>query len=175
MAKSDLLLGNNIPFVEAAHVDGKQRPTAILLRTSFTTGDKGAALGIAYAWHNPNNKIDSCHYVVDEGTIIRCVPDKVIAKPMGHIIYKSSISVNICYDPIEGPVFDVVDRTAGLVARLCLLYKINFKVLTISEENRWVKHRWRSRGGIILKTVGEFPTDDFFASIKHSIEAFDRR
>lgn len=171
MRKSSTLLGKNIPFVQAAHIDGKQRPTAVLLRTSWTTGDKGAANGIAQAWHNPNNRVDSCHYVVDEFQTIRCVPDKIDAFH-STLQHKGAISINVCHDPPFAPEPSVVCRAAHLTARLCKLYRIPVRILDDVDEKRWLNHKWRSRGGIILKTVGDFPADDFFASVEVEYEGF---
>jgi len=170
MRKTPKLLGTNIPFVQAAHVGDKQRPTAILLRTSFTTGDKGAALGIANAWHRAYNKKESCHYVVDEFQAIRCVPDKVEALN-GTGLVKGVISIDVCYDPPQGPVDAVYRRTSVQVARLCKLHRIRPVVLSDDEEARWLKHRWKSRGGIILKTVGDFPADWLSISVVNEMES----
>lgn len=161
MRKSDELLGTNTPLVEAAHVGGRQRPKAILIRTSWTTGDKGAANAIAQAWHISTNRQDSCHYVVDEAQTIRCVPDKFeafYATPRK----KGIISINICHNPPEPPDPEILYRLTKLTARLCRLYNIRVRILTEDEEERWLKHSWKSRGGIILRTVGAFPTKDFF-------------
>lgn len=165
MLKSASLLGKNIPLVEAAHYGGRQRPTAILIRTSWTTGDRGAANGIAQAWHNPNNQVDSCHYVVDEAQTIRCVPDKIQAFHMAGA-YKGAISINVCHDPPMSPNEETMHRVVKLTSRLCKLYRIPIRVLNRSETERWLNRPWKYRGGIILKTVGEFPADNFFSSVK---------
>jgi len=165
MHKKAALLGKNIPFVEAAHYGGRQRPTSILIRTSWTTGDGGAANGIAQAWHNPNNRVDSCHYVVDEKQTIRCVPDKLEAFHSGSD-YKGTVCINVCHNPPVPPKDTIVFRTAKLTARLCKLYRIPVRILSISEEQRWIKHSWKSRGGIILKTAGDFPIQKFLASVE---------
>lgn len=172
MAKSNALLGTNIPFVQAHHVGRKQRPTAIVLRTSFTTGEAGAANGIAQAWHNPNNKVDSCHYVIDEFQVLRCVPDKIEAKSVSTSIYKNSITINVCYDPSTRPLDQVVFKTAKQVARLCKLYGIRVALLDDDQKLRWLHHQWRRRGGIIMATVGDFPTDEFFSIVKTDYERF---
>ena len=161
MRKSASLLGTNIPLVEAAHHGGRQRPTAILLRTSWTTGEGGAANAIAQTWHNVNNRVDSCHYVVDEAQVIRCVPDKIQAFHLAKE-YKGAISINVCHNPPQGPDVATVLRAAKLTARLCKLYRIPVKMLRLSEEERWLRHPWKSRGGIILRTSGDFPIDKFF-------------
>ena len=166
MSKSTLL-GKNIPFVEAAHHGGKQKPKAILLRTSWTTDEQGAANGIAQAWHNPRSRIDSCHYVVDVSQTLRCVPDKVVAFPF-YTGYQGAISINVCHDPPTGPTELTLNRAAKLTARLCKLYSIPVRILSDEQEQRWLKHQWRRRGGIILKTVGEFPADEFFTMIERN-------
>jgi hypothetical protein len=171
MRKSTSLRGSHVPFVEAAHHGRKQRPTAILLRTSWTTGDSGAAYGIAQAWHNPNNKVESCHYVVDTARVIRCVPDKVEALPLSES-YKGAISINVCYDPPFQEDILVVLRTAELTARLCKLYHIPIRILDDVDEERWKNRRWRSRGGILLKTIGGFPTKDFLTFVGEEYKDF---
>jgi hypothetical protein len=162
---------SSIPLVQAANYGGRQRPTAVLLMTSWTTGDKGAANGIAQSWHNPNNRVESSHYVIDEAQTIRCVPDKIEALN-NERSYKGAISINVCHDPPFGPLPEVMCRTAQLTARLCRIYRIPVRVLSRSEEERWMRHKWRSRGGILLKTVGYFPTDEFFASVENKYKGF---
>lgn len=165
MRKSSLLLGDNIPFVQAAHIDGKQRPSSVLLHTSWTTGRAGAANGIAQAWHNPNNRKDSSHYVIDQSTILRCVPDKVSSiRTAGE--YKGAISINVCYDPPEIPNLETVERAARLTARLCTLYHLPVRILDEDQEAKWLQHKWRRRGGIILKTAGVFSAADFLLDVK---------
>jgi len=53
---------------------------------------------------------------------------------------------------------------AQLTARLCKLHKI--RVSIVDNEFYWLKHKWKYRGGIILKTVGDFPTNDFLNCVK---------
>jgi hypothetical protein len=170
MRKSASLRGQHVPFVEAVHHGRKQRPTAILLRTSWTTGDPGAAYGIAQAWHNPNNKFESCHYVVDTSKTIRCVPDKIEAFPFGAKSHRNTISINVCYDPPFVEDMLVVMRAAELTARLCTLYRIPLCILDEEQSARWWRHSWRSRGGILNKTVGDFPTQQFFTFVEHEYE-----
>lgn len=168
MRKTSSLLGKNIPLVEAAHYGGRQRPTAVLIRTSWTTDNAGAANGIAQAWHSPNNREDSCHYVVDESQTIRCVPDKIQAYSTKSF-YKGYISINVCHDPPLPPTVATVLRAARLTARLCKLYRIRVRILNDLEEERWIRHSWKSRGGIILKTAGDFPADTFLAYVHKQI------
>ena len=166
MPKSAELIGKNIPFVQAHHVGGKQRPTAIVIRTSWTTGDAGAAHAIAQAWHNPYNKIDSCHYVIDKQQTIRCVPDKVAARSVYTSIYRNAITINVCYDPPEIPSDMVIVRTAKQAARLCRLHRIKLRILDKEQELKWLKRPWKTNGGIILATAGSFPVHDFFDRVQ---------
>jgi hypothetical protein len=165
MRKSATLLGESIPYVEAVHRGKRQRPTAVLIRTSWTTDLRGAANGVAQAWHNPYNRIESCHYVIDEAVVLRCIPDKIQAFPT-KANHKGAISINVCYDPPVMPMFTTMCLAAEQTARLCKLYRIPVRLLSEADEERWMKHKWRSRGGIILKTAGDFPTEKFFASVE---------
>lgn len=172
MRKPASLLGTEIPFVEAVHRGTRQKPTAVLLRTSWTTGDPGAANGIAQTWHNPNSKLESCHYVVDTQRVIRCVPDKVEAFPISKENYKGAVSIDICYDPPFVEDMLVVMRAAELTARLCKLYRIPLRILDEEETASWRRHSWRRRGGILNRTVGDFPTDYFFTFVGHEYKGF---
>jgi hypothetical protein len=169
-----ILQGHHIPLVEAAHFGGRQKPSAILIRTSWTTGDRGAANAIAQAWHNPYNRVDSCHYVVDDAQTLRCLPDKVVAFP-GFPEHKGAISINVCHDPPELPTFLTLRRAVILTARLCKLYDFPVRLFDKADEERWLKHKWWYRGGIILKTAGDFPADKFLASVKRERNNIDRK
>jgi hypothetical protein len=173
MPKSDALLGTNIPFVQAHHVGPKQRPTAIVLRTSFTTGIKGAALGLANAWHYPNNRIDSCHYAVDEFQVIRCIPDRLSCQSAYTDCYKNSITINVCYDPPDEPSDLTMHRTAKQVGRLCRLHRIKVRMLDSDQEKQWIVHPWKRRGGIVIATSGDFPINRFLSSVQEAYRSFD--
>jgi hypothetical protein len=161
MRKSLELQGVSIPFVQAAHVGLRQRPSAILLRTSWTTDYHGAANGIAQAWHNPRNEFNNCHYVVDEERSIRCIPDNVGSR--GGI--KRTISINVCYDPPSAPRLMTVEHAARLTARLCKLHRIPPRLLSPSDVEDWLKRKWKRNGGVILETAGDFPLQHFFYSL----------
>lgn len=173
MTRQSILKGENIPFIQAYHVGPKQRPTAVVLRTSFTTGDAGAALGIANAWHNPNNREDSCHYVVDRLKTFRCIPDRFACKSTRPPGYKRCIVINVCYNPPEGPEDLVLHRAAKQTARLCKLHRIRLRVLDEEQERLWSRHPRKFRGGIVLATAGEFSTDRFFDSVQNEYRKFD--
>jgi hypothetical protein len=175
MRKSPVLLGNYIPYVEAAHSGGRQKPTALIIRTSWTTDHAGAANGIAQAWHNPRNKFASSHYVVDESTVLRCVPDKIQS---GDTMtrYKGAVSIMVCHDPPKEPKPTTVSLAAQLAARLCVLYKIPTRQLDNADQMDWGMHRRKRRfGGIILETVGPFPANDFFVFVRDNAETFNRK
>lgn len=158
MPKPDLL--NNIPFVEAAKTAGKKRPSAIVVRTSWTSSDTGAANAIAQTWHSPNNVHDNSNYVVDDARVIRCMPDNVVST-FAKKGFRGAISVNVCHDPPEPPTTATLERTAKLVARLCKKNHIRPEVLARPAEKRWHTHQWRHRGGIIIATTGDFPISIF--------------
>lgn len=173
MPKSDKLLGKQIPYVQASNVGAKQKPTAIVLRTSFTTSDFGAALGIAMAWHSPSN-LDSCHYVIDELQAFRCISDNIMSSSISTVdVNRRAITINLCYDPPELPSEQLVYRTSKHVARLCRLHRIKLRVLDSQQKHRWIEHPWRSRGGIIIDTSGGFPTNEFLSSVKEEHKKFD--
>lgn len=158
MPKPDLL--GNVPLVEAAKTAGKKRPSAIVLRTSWTSSGAGAANAIAQTWHSPNNKHDNCNYVVDDKRVIRCMPDDMVST-FAHRGFRGAISVNVCHDPPFSPTAVTLQRTAKLVARLCKKNHIRPVVLTKPAERRWHAHQWRRRGGIIFATTGTFPESTF--------------
>lgn len=164
----------NIPFVEAQHVGGKQKPTAIVISLSMTTSEKGAALGIANYQHRFDSPRKSAHYVVDEAVTYCCIPDNVAAYGNPH----RTINVQICAQPHEdvplwenGTAAPVMHRAAVLVADLMVLYKIRPKNLRGSSEERWFKHRWRRRGGLIIKVTGTWPYEVFLDDVKAEIAA----
>ena len=137
-----------IVFVEAKNVGPKQRPTTILVKPSFTTGDPGAANGIAQAWHKKYSRLDSCHYVVDEKQTIQCVPVRKASFPYGAGAFTNAITINMCYDPPSRPSNLVMFHTANLVAHLCKEHRIKLRFLDDEQILRWGEHKWKSRGGI---------------------------
>lgn len=174
MPKSMLLLGDNIPLVEAYYTGLKQRPTAIVLRTSFTTGEYGSAFAIAKTWHQSWNKEDSCHYVIDEMQTIRCVKDNLECKSVYTPgLNKRAIVINVCHEPPFEPLERVVYRTSKQVARLCRLHRIKLRLLDAEAQQKWLDRPWKRRGGIILATVGDFPTNRFITSVQEEYKKFD--
>lgn len=164
-----------VPFVEARHQSSKQRPTAIELSFSYTTSDEGAALGIAYAWHKSKTSYEPSHYVVDEATVYRCVPDKIVAG-IPEYSEPRAIRVQICAQPISGSQFwddtehaKVLHRAAKLLAELCWTHKIPIVFLNEDDKNRWRAWRRRGRGGIFLREylpAENFPAMTFLSDIK---------
>lgn len=153
-------------FVQAHNVGPKQKPTTILVKPSFTTGRKGAANGIAQAWHKAYNKVDSCHYVVDEKQTLHCVPDDRSAFPYGYMPFTNAIVVNMCYDPPNRPTNAVLLNTAKLIAQLCKEHKIKPKLLDDEQVSYWGKKKRRSRGGIDVLDCWPVPETDFEIYIK---------
>lgn len=160
-----------MPFIEARYQGGKQNPTAIILRGTMTTSDVGAALGFAQMWHRSPDPWKSGHYTVDEGSRYRCVLDDVVAgdKTCND---KGAIRIAVCGEPFSRTEFwneeahrAVLFRTAKLVAELTLLHKIKVTYLTDSKLEKWRKHPWRSRGGIIIDTPEGWPWQAFMNEV----------
>lgn len=159
----------NYPFVQAKHVGDTQRPTAIVLSLSNTTSDRGSALAIANYHHGPVAPRKSYHYIVDEGKTYRCVPVNVAAYGNPY----RAINVHICAQPHEsvpmwedGSATTVMYRAADLIADLMLAYRIPARNLTGAAEEKWRKHRWRRRGGLIVHVEGAWPYTSFLGDVK---------
>jgi hypothetical protein len=167
-----------MPFVEAHNKGRKQRPTAIVLRSSFTTSEKGAALGIANNLHKRNAPNESYHYIVDEATTYRGVWDNVTSY-YGAEDPRGALSINMCSQPVmdasfwdDGEHVKVLDRTVDLVAQLVLAYKIPVRYLDVEDQLRWSKFKTRRRGGLIVRVAGEWPYDQFLSNVKTQIAFF---
>lgn len=149
----------NVPFVEARSIGGKQMPTTIALRVSFTPSTKGAALAVAHHWHRSSLPIDSCHYVLDREMVYRCVPDRIMAQSLG-FLQKGSIWINLCCEPTEdindwfkAPRSEVLDLAADLTAQLCLAYKIR----PVLRDEIAPRSLFNRKSGIIVRIPGAFP------------------
>lgn len=155
-----------MPFVEAHYQFGKQKPKQIILRGTFTTSNKGAALGIAQVWHSSQEPWTSGHYTIDDETRFRCVPDHVIAGTKD-CSDKGVLRVAICAEPVSGFRFwdetlhaRVLKRTAKLVAELSLAY--NIPVRYVDEDVRgWLKPK-----GIVIDTPSGWPSETFLTEVK---------
>ena len=162
------------PYVEALHQGGKQKPTAIILRPSFTNSKDGAALAVAQYWHRSASFWDAGHYTVDENKRFRCVRDNVVAGQSK--TDKGAIRIALCADPVSGTTFwgeaihgCVLRKTAELVAELALAYKIKVRYLSPKEQDRWHKYPTRRRGGIIVVEESGWPADEFLAEVRAQI------
>ena len=60
----------------------------------------------------------------------------------------------------------VLYRAADLVADLILLHGIRPRYLDVEAERKWFKHRWRSRGGLIVRVLGEWPYESFLKDVE---------
>lgn len=161
----------NAPYVQALHQGGKQKPTAIALRPSFTNSEEGAALAVAQYWHRAGNDFwDAGHYTVDAQRRFRCVRDNVIAGETKAA--KGTIRIALCADPFSRTTFWhedehrlVIRSAAKLVAELTLAYKINVAYLDDSGLARWEKSRTRRRGGIHVDEPSGFPFQAFIDEV----------
>ena len=159
----------NVPFVEAKHCGSKHRPSLIVLRVSFTTSDKGAALGIANYHHQAGAPLRTHHYILDEADTYRCIPDNLSA----HKNPEGALSVLMCSQPHEDVEMwketsstVMMTRTAALVADLMLAHKIPLQYLDDAAVTRWNKHRWRRRGGLFVRVAGTWPYEAFMNDVK---------
>lgn len=158
------------PYVEAHHQGGKQKPTAIILRPSFTNSEEGAALAVAQYWHKSSSFWDAGHYTIDRTKRFRCVRDNVIAGIDNS--GKGELRVTLCADPISGQQFWDVDEhrlvlsnAAHLVAELTLAHKIKLRYLDDDGLARWGKFRTRARGGIYVDEPSGFPFQAFLDEV----------
>jgi hypothetical protein len=162
-----------VPFVEAYNRGTKHRPTAIILKLSDTTSEKGAALGIANYQHKPNAPLTSHHYVVDEAEIYRCIPDNIGAHSWPH----RAIVVLVCAQYKEHLVdwdtsLDVrsLHLAANLVGDLILAHKIKPRYLDYLARLKWEHRRWRRNGGISVQAPGAWPYEAFMIDVESRIK-----
>lgn len=164
-------VSKRFPFIEARSKGGKQRPSVIVIRSSFTTSEEGAAFGLANWWHQASSPPDPCHYTVDEAVVYQCVPDKVIAGVQNGST-KGVISIGLCSEPLEfvefwehEPRMRAVERAADLVARLLMEYKIPAAYLDTAGVRKWRKLKLRYRGGIDVQITGAWPWAVFMSEV----------
>lgn len=163
---------NTYPYVEAHHQGLRQRrPSAILLKPTWTTSDTGAAYGIAMAQHRRGAPHDTAHFVVDSSTIYQCVPAKTIAGHE-HCSTKNLLSISVCFDPSETQYGwdskthqDLLENLSELVAQLTVEYKIRPVWLDAASFKRWTKMKTRSRGGLFAQMEGPWPLAEFNSTL----------
>lgn len=168
----------NVPFIEASKKGGKNRPTLIVLSSSFTTSDSGAALGIAKYWYT-NHAQESHHYIVDEAAVYRCVDDSRLAV-FSKNSTQNALSVHLCDDPSgtierwdDAAHTKLLSNAADLVAGLCLFHGIRPRYLSDLELKKWRKWRLKRRGGIVVQgfmAQGYWPEDYFLTLIEAHIQ-----
>jgi hypothetical protein len=158
-----------VPFVEAARVGGKQKPTAISIMLSDTTSEKGSALGVAQYHHRPNGPMISFHYIVDNAMVYQCVRNNVAAYGNPH----NAINILICARPHEqedlwedASARPVLHKAASLVADLMLVYNIKPRYLEDKALEKWLRHKWRRRGGLMIRVPGTWPYESFLLDVK---------
>lgn len=159
----------DIPFVEPAHQGKWHQPSAILIKPSWTTSDKGAANAIAQTQHNPSSRVESCHFIVDDAQTIRCVPTHhaAVSDPP---YFKGAISICCCYNPPEHPTETTLFRTARLTARVCKRYRFPVASIGVEDRRRWYHRGFGYGGGIVFDTVGSFPIEGFLNLVKFELE-----
>lgn len=161
-----LTLRRGIPFIEAFHKGGKQKPKSVLIRLSETTSAEGAALGIAGNWHRNEEYHDSCHFVLDKSLVFQCVPENVVAYPTPYTS-KGTISINVCAQPVFDVAFwsdpdyaHMLHRVAGLTAKICEQYDIPVRDIGLEQHRKWFR-----KGGIIVAVKGAWPTQRFLDTV----------
>lgn len=125
-------------FIGARHHGGSQTPRAVVMHATVSPDDPGTARDIAEWWHGASSPVTSAHYVVDPRETIQCVGDHTIAYHCGY--NTGSIAVEMC-DEQTGPANRwadadsraIIDRSALLVARLCLAYGIEIRRPSVAE------------------------------------------
>jgi hypothetical protein len=167
-----------VPFVEARHVGGSQKPTSIVLKMSSTTSEKGAAFGIANYHHKETAPLVSFHYIIDEEMTYRCVPSNVAAYGNPY----RAINILMCAQPHDYvPLWEdatasrAMHRTADLIADLMLVHHIRVRNLRGKDAQRWHQHRWRRRGGLLVRPTGAWPHEAFFADVQSKVALKSRR
>lgn len=165
-----------VPFVEARYQGCKQRPKAIFISSSHTTSEHGAALGLSNAWHRALSGLPAPHYVVDEKTIYRCIPDR---KESERRPGNGAIHVHLCSQPFDDVSFwddaehvRVLDLAEDLVAQLALAYRIPVRLLDVDDTERWINESWRRRKGVTIQVLGEFPTQRFLKNVREQMAFF---
>ena len=157
-----------LPYVEVTHQGGRQRPSSILIKTSWTTGDKGAANGIAQAWHNPNSRVESCHFVVDDVQTLRCVPLGRASFPRVEA-FKGAVSICVCYDPPAEPTEATLANAAKLTARVCKRYHFPGRHIEPSECRQWYERGWKRNGGIVFDLPDVFPVKYYLELVQDEL------
>ena len=164
-----------MPYIEARNKFGRQKPTAIIIKPSFTTSEKGAAYGIAYGWFLSNKPWWSGHYSIDARKTYRSVIDTVIAGTKEDHD-RGGIRIAVCAEPLDRTVMwhpkehkVVLHRLADLVADLVLCYGINLKELNAEETSCWRKRPSRRRGGLIIEETSGWDSEAFLNEVKHKI------
>lgn len=125
-------------------------------------------MGIANYWHSSHAPKLSCHYVVDEEFVYRCVPDDREAYS-SKFDSRGSISINVCSMPTlnheswqSGEYASVLEQTARLVAELSKTHKIPVRYVDLLDNRRIF-----TRGGIQINVRGAWPTDTFLDMVFH--------
>ena len=149
----------------------------IIIESTWTTSDKGAAYAIAMRQHEPDINSAS-HFTVDETKIYQCVPAKRIAGSESLGI-KNALVIRLCVDPPEvyygwdTPTHKrLLDNLSDLVAQLTVEYKIRPRILTSAEYQNWNGFKSRRRGGIFAPLEVSWPKDSFLHTLHHKREEY---
>lgn len=162
-------ISSTLPFVQARHTLGSQKPKTIELRSSFTTSDSGAALGLANYWHSDLSFKHPSHYVVDETAVYQCVPDNVMVDSFNGA-KKGVLLITVCSEPLSNVKqwYDqshqqVLTRTISLIRELARTYHIPLRYVDDTSQKRWYQFKFR-RHGIVINITGIWPYELTFLS-----------
>lgn len=166
------------PYVEPKWQGRRQRPSLIVLQSSMTTSDSGAAFGLAMA-HHKGYTPESFHFVVDEAVAIRSVDVKMEAEYAEDT--RHTIGILLCDDPSGLPSRWedqahglLLNKLAELVANLCIEHKIPARFLDSEGLDRWSKWRIKRRGGIVVNgfmAQTYWPSDYFLDLVEARVAA----
>jgi len=158
----------NVPYIQAFYQGKKHKPRIIEIRVSDTTSMQGAALGIANNWHSKTSPHESGHYVVDEALVYRCTPDDRVAGHW-HCSDPGVLRVTMCGEPAMTNLWErnesykrAMDRTADLVAQLCLAHNIPVWEVT--------KKRFCKPKGIRDDILGVWPLSSFIDNVQRKVD-----
>ncbi len=168
---------DTIPKVQAKSQGRKQRPTAIVVRPSFTPSRAGSALALAQCWLRYDNFWEAGHYAVDESQRFECVPVNRVAGVKDGV--RGAVRIAVSAEPFSRTQFWAIDEhlpvlrnLAELIALLCTSYKIRPHRLTTEAYNTWSLYPFRFNGGIYIEETSGFPESWFFDEIEQNI--YDR-
>lgn len=163
---------NSFPFVETTRNLRKHKVSCLLVETTNTTSQAGAAYGHAITWHRNIETALPPHLIVDERVTLQTQWDSYQTPK----VEKGILSTMLCAeftedvrdwsDPSTAAAFE---NLVKLVAIKCYTHKIQTRDMTEVDLDRWRRWRSKRRGGLIFDVVGVFPKEDFIDQVNVEI------